>query len=649
MSQEPQLLWTPPQSLKQNSNLRHYINWLGEKKNLYFRDYDSLWAWSVQQSAEFWETLWQYFEIVSSGTYKNVLQKPSSGMIGTKWFEGAAVSYAEHIFRHANNERPAIIFKSELNGRDEINWDILEDKVARLLFWLKANGLKKGDRVCSLLPNIPEAVIAFLAVNAAGAVWSSCSPDFGNASIEDRFVQIEPNFVFVPDGYSYNGKIFEKLSAWQQLQQSLPSVKKWIQVPFINAENRLPGSAMWLETMDDKSELSFERVPFDFPIWILFSSGTTGKPKAITHSVGGCLLEHLKALALHQDVKPGETYFWYSTTGWMMWNYSLASMLCGATLVLYEGSAGYPDIRSLWRYAMESKVNHFGGGAAYYIACMKAEVEFGENEFPALRTIGSTGSPLPPEAFHWIYKKVKKDVWLISLSGGTDICSCFVGGNPFLPVYEGEIQCRLLGCALDAWDETGNPVREHLGEMVITQPMPSMPIYFWNDDNNIKYRNSYFEQYPGVWRHGDWIAITKRNTIVIYGRSDATLNRDGVRIGTSEVYRALESLPEIADSIVVCIERSGGVYFMPLFVVLKSGFELNESLIKKMNAQLRSQYSPRHVPDAIYQINEVPYTISGKKMEAPVKKILMGIDPDAAANPGTMKNPGAMEQFLNFR
>lgn len=649
MSQEPQPLWAPSESLKQHSNLQRYIHWLGDKKNLYFGDYDSLWAWSVQQSAAFWETLWQYFEIGSSGTYNDVLQKPANGMIGTKWFEGATVNYAEHIFRHANKERPAIIFKSELNSLAEISWEILEDKVASLLFWLKANGLKKGDRVCSLLPNIPETVIAFLAANAAGAVWSSCSPDFGNASIEDRFVQIEPKFVFVPDGYTYNGKVFEKLPAWQQLQQLLPSAEKWIQVPFINTKNRLPGSVMWQETMGNKSELSFERVPFDFPIWILFSSGTTGKPKAITHSVGGCIIEHLKALAFHQDVKPGERYFWYSTTGWMMWNYSLASMLCGATLVLYEGSAGYPDIRSLWDYAKEIKMNHFGGGAAYYIACMKADVKFEEDEFPALRTIGSTGSPLPPEAFHWIYEEVKKDVWLISLSGGTDICSCFVGGNPFLPIYEGEIQCRLLGCALDAWDEKGNPVREHLGEMVITQPMPSMPIYFWNDENNIKYRNSYFEQYPGVWRHGDWIAITNRNSIIIYGRSDATLNRDGVRIGTSEVYRAVEGLPEIADSIVVCIERSGGVYFMPLFVVLKSGYELDESLLKKINLQLRSQYSPRHVPDAIYRINEVPYTISGKKMEAPVKKILMGIDPDVAANPGTMKNPGAMEQFLNFR
>jgi acetoacetyl-CoA synthetase len=649
MSQEPQPLWAPSESLKQNSNLQRYINWLGEKKNLHFIDYDSLWAWSVGQSQAFWETLWQYFEIVSSGDYEDVLQKPASGMIGTKWFEGAKINYAEHIFRNANNERPAIIFKSEQNTLTEISWEILEDKVAKLLFWLRANGLNKGDRVCSLLPNIPEAVIAFLAVNAAGAVWSSCSPDFGNASIEDRFVQIEPKFVFIPDGYTYNGKVFEKLSAWQQLQQLLPTVEKWIQVPFINTENRLSGSVMWQETMGDRSELSFERVPFDFPLWILFSSGTTGKPKAITHSVGGCLIEHLKALALHQDVKPGERYFWYSTTGWMMWNYSLASMLCGATLVLYEGSAGYPDIRSLWHYAKESEMNHFGGGAAYYIACMKADVKFGEDEFPDLRTIGSTGSPLPPEAFHWIYEKVKKDVWLISLSGGTDICSCFVGGNPFLPVYEGEIQCRLLGCALDAWDEEGNPVREDLGEMVITRPMPSMPIYFWNDDKNIRYQSSYFEQYPGVWRHGDWIAITKRNTIVIYGRSDATLNRDGVRIGTSEVYRAVEGLPEVADSIVVCIERPGGIYFMPLFVVLKSGYELNESLIKKINTQLRSQYSPRHVPNAIYQINEVPYTISGKKMEAPVKKILMGIAPDAAASPGTMKNPGAMEQFLNFR
>ncbi len=570
-------------------------------------------------------------------------------MIGNKWFEGVQVNYAEHIFRHSNNDQPAIIFKSEKDNLSEISWVSLTDSVARLAFWLKSNGLNKGDRVCSLLPNIPEAVIAFLAVNSIGAVWSSCSPDFGNASIEDRFVQIEPKFVFVSDGYTYNGKPFDKLSSWQQLQISLPSVKQWILFPFVQNESRWPGAVIWHETLSEKAELVFEKMPFDAPLWILFSSGTTGKPKAITHSVGGCLLEHLKALALHQDVKAGERYFWYSTTGWMMWNFSVASMLCGSTLVLYEGAAAYPDIKSLWNYAKEAGIHHFGGGAAYYIACMKAGVEFSDNEFPLLRTIGSTGSPLPPEAFSWIYQKVKKDVWLISLSGGTDICSCFVGGSPLLPVYEGEIQCRLLGCALEAWDEDGKPVRDTLGEMVITAPMPSMPIYFWNDENNSTYQSSYFEQYPGVWRHGDWIEITQRNSIIIYGRSDATLNRDGVRIGTSEVYRAVEGLPEIADSLVVSIERKGGIYFMPLFVVLQPGYDLDERLIKKINLELRSQYSPRHVPDAVFQINEVPYTISGKKMEAPVKKILMGTAPDIAANPGTMKNPGAMQQFLNFR
>jgi acetoacetyl-CoA synthetase len=525
----------------------------------------------------------------------------------------------------------------------------LEEKVSKVAAWLKSKGIVRGDRVVSLMPNIPETVIAFLATNSIGAVWSSCSPDFGNASITDRFFQIAPRVLFVTDGYTYNGKPFDKISAWQEIVKTLPSVEQIVMVPYIHTENQVSGTVSWSEVLNTKAgEIIFDQVPFNDPIWILFSSGTTGKPKAITHSTGGCLLEHLKALVLHQDVKKGEKYFWYSTTGWMMWNFSVASLLTGATLVIYEGSAGYPGLDTLWQLAMKTGINHFGGGAAFYIACMKAGLHFNASDFPRLRTIGSTGSPLPPEAFKWMYESVKKDAWLISFSGGTDICSGFVGGCPLMPVYAGEIQCRLLGCYLDAFDDQGNSVREQLGEMVIREPMPSMPIYFWGDENNSRYHSSYFEHYEGIWRHGDWIEITSRGSVIIFGRSDATLNRDGVRIGTSEIYSAVESIPEVADSIIVCIEKEGGQYFMPLFVVLKEGNILTEDMKMKIKTRLRNLYSPRHVPDEIYTIAEVPYTISGKKMEAPVKKILMGTDPDKAASRDTMRNPDSLIYFLPF-
>jgi acetoacetyl-CoA synthetase len=649
MKQDNTPLWSPSKTFMQQSNMMHYMDWLKKEKNLSFHNYNDLWEWSVTSIADFWESLWEYFDIKSNSPYKSVVDKPGRGMIGTKWFPGATLNYAEHIFRNKTTDSPAIIFQSETKPLQNISWTELEEKVSKVAAWLISKGIVRGDRVVSLMPNIPETVIAFLATNSIGAVWSSCSPDFGNASITDRFFQIAPKVLFVTDGYTYNGKPFDKISGWQEIVKTLPSAEQIVMVPYIHTENQVYGTVSWAEVLNTATgEIIFEAVPFNHPMWILFSSGTTGKPKAITHSSGGCLLEHLKALVLHQDVKKGEKYFWYSTTGWMMWNFSVASLLTGATLVIYEGSAGYPALDTLWKLAMKTGINHFGGGAAFYIACMKGGLHFNAGDFPVLRTIGSTGSPLPPEAFKWSYASVKKDAWLISFSGGTDICSGFVGGCPLMPVNAGEIQCRLLGCYLDAFDEFGNSVREELGEMVIREPMPSMPIYFWNDEKNSRYHSSYFEQYEGIWRHGDWIEITSRGSVIIFGRSDATLNRDGVRIGTSEIYSAVESIPEVADSIIVCIEKVGGQYFMPLFVVMKEGNILTEEMKMKIKTILRTQYSPRHVPDEIYAITEVPYTISGKKMEAPVKKILMGTDPEKAASRDTMRNPDSLIYFLPF-
>lgn len=646
-------LYTPSRRITEQSILKKYIDWLFIKKGLYFRDYDDLWDWSVTDLEAFWESIWQFFDVQSYSPYYQIVFEPGrQDMIGTEWFRGATLNYAEHIFRYRSNQRPAMLFASELRPHPaSISWETLERRVNAVATYLRQQGVGIGDRVVSVLPNIPEAVVAFLATNAIGAVWSSCSPDFGTSSIVDRFQQIEPKVLIAADGYTYNGKAIDKTEAMRELRISLPTLQRVIWLPYLDPDSRLERTVLWQEVLGTPTPdgLMFEPVPFDHPIWVLYSSGTTGKPKAITHSVGGCLLEHLKALALHQDVRMGERYFWYSTTGWMMWNFAIGSMLVGATLVLYDGAAGYPDLNTLWNLADEARINHFGGGAAYYLACMRAGLKPVDMvKLSYLRTIGSTGSPLPPEGFRWIYDSVKSDVWLISFSGGTDVCSGFVGGNPLLPVYEGEIQCRLLGCKVEAFDENARPVRGELGEMVILKPMPSMPIYFWNDPGNERYRKSYFDTYPGVWRHGDYIRITERNGIIIYGRSDATLNRDGVRIGTSEIYSAVESLPEIADSLVVGLEQPGGRYFMPLFVVLRDGFALTDELVSRIKKTLRSQFSPRHVPDAIYAIGEVPYTISGKKLETPVKKILSGVDVSLAASKDTLRNPSALEPFISF-
>lgn len=644
-------MWSPPAGFIEQSNMQHFINWLKERKNLAFDNYEELWQWSVTDIAVFWTCISEYNKVQFHSVYEDVLVKPKEGMIGTQWFKGATLNYAEHIFRNKTGKHPAIVFQSEQQPLTEISWAQLEEQVSKAVVFLKQCGITKGDRVVSIMPNIPETVVAFLAAASVGAVWSSCSPDFGNPSVIDRFLQIEPKVLFATDGYTYNGKAFDKRTALQELVKSLPGLKQVVVFPFLDENTVVENTISWAEVMSATAQpLQFEPLPFEHPIWVLYSSGTTGKPKAITHSVGGCLLEHLKTLILHQDVKPGEKYFWYSTTGWMMWNFSVASLLAGATLVIYEGSAAYPDLNVLWNLAEHSGINHFGGGAAYFIACMKAGLNFiDSNKLKALRTIGSTGSPLPPEAFKWIYESVKQEVWLISFSGGTDICSGFVGGCPLWPVYPGEIQCRLLGCKLEAFDDNGKPVREQLDEMVILEPMPSMPVYFWNDENNERYRSSYFENYPNIWRHGDWIEITNRHSVIIFGRSDATLNRDGVRIGTSEIYSAVDQVAEISDSLVVCLELEGGKYFMPLFVVMKEGLKLNDEIKSKIKSQLRRQYSPRHVPDEIYGVNEIPYTISGKKMEAPVKKILMGMDASKAASKDTMKNPQALDYFARFK
>jgi acetoacetyl-CoA synthetase len=654
-STHPPVLWRPSPALLQSSNLTRFMEWLSREKGLQFDHYQALWAWSTADLPGFWECIWQYFDIQSHTPYQAVLH--GNQMPHFNWFEGATLNYAEHIFRHKTDDRPAILFKNERNELAEISWVELEEQTAALAHFFRQNGLKAGDRVAAYLPNTPHAVVAALAAMAVGAVWSSCSPDFGAASVADRFAQIEPRILITVDGYEYGGKAFNKCETVAEICRLLPTVEKVVFIPYLNSQATLDTDKHTLhwdtiiqEGKKEAPKLAFQALPFSHPLWILYSSGTTGIPKAIVHSHGGNLLEHLKYLHFHNDLREGERFFWFSTTGWMMWNFTVGALLGGATIILYDGSPGFPDLHGLWQLAEQTRMTHFGTSAPFLVSCMKAGLSPGQRfKLDELRSIGSTGSPLPPEAFGWVYQHIKKEVWLASMAGGTDVCTAWVGGNPLLPVYQGEIQCRCLGCAMESWDEDGRPVAAgEVGEMVVTKPMPSMPVRFWGDPAGEKYRSSYFEHYPGVWRHGDWLQITERDTLVILGRSDATLNRQGVRIGTAEIYRALDQLPELKDTLIINLERPDGSDWMPLFVVLNDSYTLNEPLKASIKSALRNAYSPRHVPDDILEIPEVPYTISGKKMETPVKKILQRKPLEKAYNRDSMRNPDAMEYFIRL-
>ena len=643
------ILWQPSESFKSESQLRAYILWLAQKKFLHFDNYDELWQWSVDSHESFWESLWEYFDIISHADYTSICSKDT--MPGVRWFEGARLNYAEHVFRMRSDGRDALIFVNEKECR-KISWQELEQSVKAFQSFLISKGIKAGDRVAAYLPNIPEAIIAFLAVNSLGAVWSCCSPDFGVETVLERFQQIQPKLLIAADGYRYAGKEFDRTEEIRKIKEGLDSLEGLVMIPYLAGQSVPEDSVNWLSILEDhktSDTLEFEALDFNHAIWVLYSSGTTGKPKAITHSNGGVLLEHLKYMAFHNNVREGENFFWFTTTGWMMWNFLQASLLAGATAILYDGSPAYPDLEVLWSITEDLPIHHFGTSAPYLTALMKRGIQVGSKyNMSSLRSIGSTGAPLPSEAFDWIYENISSDVWLCSMSGGTDVCTAFVGGNPLMNVQRGRIQSRALGCALYAYDEEGNKVLGSLGEMVIEKPMPSMPVYFWNDDGMERYRKSYFEKFPAKWCHGDWIRLYEDGSLIIQGRSDATLNRKGIRIGTAEIYSVIDKFPEIKDSLIINLERTNGDDIMPLFVVCNEGYNLDEALINRIKHELRTQCSPRHVPDAFYKVSDIPYTLSGKKMEVPVKKLLMGMERAKLMNEDAMRNPESLDQFVSL-
>jgi len=646
-------LWEPSAELVENSRMTEFMRWLEAERGLAFDDYHELQRWSVDDLEGFWSAIWEFFDVQADGDPSPVLA--STEMPGAKWFPNVSLNYAEHVFAGRDEDAATAIFhSSELRELGELSWGELRSQVAACAAALRALGVRKGDRVVAYMPNIPETTVAFLAAASIGAVWSSCSPDFGAASVVDRFAQIEPKVLFAIDGYRYSGKDFDRRETVAELRAAMPTLEHTVVLPYLDPEADLaplPGARRWEELLaaGQGAELAFERVPFDHPLWVLYSSGTTGLPKAIVQGHGGILIEHLKVLNLHVDAHPGDRLFWFTTTGWMMWNFITSGLLTPAAIVLFDGNPGYPDLNTLWDLAERTEVSMFGTSAAYISACMKAGIEPGAGrDLSALTSVGSTGSPLAPEGFDWIYEHIGADTWLFSTSGGTDVCTAFVGGVPTLPVYRGELQAPALGAALEAWDEDGNPVTEEVGELVIVKPMPSMPIHFWNDPGDERYRESYFEMFPGIWRHGDWIEITSRGTAVIYGRSDSTINRGGIRMGTSEIYRAVLSIEAIVDALVVDLPNPEGDGWMPLFVVLREGVELDEELPKEIARRVRERCSPRHVPNEVFQIAEVPRTLSGKVLEVPVKRILMGTPVEKAASRDSLANPAALDYFVEM-
>ena len=645
-------LWTPSPDQVERTVLSRYTRWLEAEHSLSFSGYHDLWSWSVTDLEGFWASLWEYFDVQASRPYERVLGRRA--LDSAEWFPGAELSYAEHIFRGKPDDQVAIVHASELRPQADLTWGELRAETARVAAGLRELGVERGDRVAAYLPNIPEAAIAFLACASIGATWSSCSPDFGARSVIDRLAQIEPKVLFAVDGYRYGGRDFDRLDVVGEIQSAIGSLERTVVLPYLDTApdlGRLASAISWgeLGRAGEGARLEFQQLPFDHPLWVLYSSGTTGLPKGIVHGQGGILLEYLKQLHLMTDAQAGDRIFWFSTTGWMMWNYLIGALLTDAAIVIYDGNPVAPDPEVLWNLAASARVNCFGTSAAYLSACIKSGIEPTRGrDLSPLRSVGSTGSPLSPEGFRWVYEHVGRETWLFSMSGGTDLGTAFVGGVPTLPVYEGELQARSLGAKVEAFDEHGRSVVDEVGELVLTEPMPSMPICLWDDPGRERLRESYFSFFPGIWRHGDWIEITSRGTAIIYGRSDSTINRGGVRIGTSEIYRAVLELDQVVDALVVDLPLRATNGWILLFVVVREGGSLGDELVAEIRRRIREDCSPRHLPDEIRELAEIPRTLSGKVVEVPVKRILMGAAPETVLSLGSLANPKSLDPFVEL-
>jgi acetoacetyl-CoA synthetase len=622
-----------------------FRDWLRAERGLDFPDYQRLWEWSTTDLAGFWSAVVSFLSVRFHDTPSAVLG--STDMPGAQWFPGATLNYAEHALLGGPDDAVALVFEREDGLSEQVTYGELRSRVAAVRAGLVSLGVGRGDRVVALAPNCPQTLIAFLATASLGAVWSSCSPDFGTRAIADRFTQIEPVVLFAVDGYVYNGRSFDIRSTVTQLRSGIPSLKATVLIDYLSSEASLDGAVPWTDLLAHQAPLAFEAVPFDHPLWVLYSSGTTGLPKGIVQGHGGIVVEHLKMLALHCDLGPGDRFFWFTTTGWMMWNFLISGLMVGATVVLFDGSPAHPDLNALWRLAEKHGVTFFGTSAPFIQSCLKQHLQPAASlDLSALRALGSTGAPLSPEGFRWIADEVGSAVQICSVSGGTDLCTAFVGSSPDVPVWLGELSCRCLGAAVSSFDESGQPLVGEVGELVITAPMPSMPVFFWNDPDGVRLREAYFETYPGIWRHGDWIQITERGSAIIYGRSDSTLNRGGVRMGTSEFYRVVEGFDEVVDSLV--IDTSGAATAdgeLLCFLVLAPDVELS-TVEPRLRTELRGALSPRHVPDRFIIVDEIPRTLNGKKCEVPVKKILAGVAPERAVSRDALANPGSLQPFL---
>ena len=652
--QPGELLWTPvPERIRQ-ANVTALADWLARERGRHFADYRALWRWSVEDLEGFWQALWDYFAIESSAPHTRVLERRA--MPGAEWFPGARLNYAQHVLRGERAGGDVLLHLSETRPLTALKWETLGKQVRTLATELRALGVQPGDRVVAWMPNIPETMAAMLATTAVGAIWACCSPDFGERGTLDRLAQLEPKVLFSVDGYRYGGKAFDRRSQLRDIAASLSSLEHLIYLPQLNPEDTtppLPSARHWRTLFERPApaatDFEYAQVPFDHPLWTLFSSGTTGLPKPIVHGHGGILLENLKNATFHFDLHAGDRVFFYTTSGWMLWNFITSIPLTGALPVLYDGHPGYPTPDVLWKMADEAGVASFGASPTYVDQLKRSGIVPRERyRLEKLRTINLAGSPATPESMEWFYRNVKGDLWVANGSGGTDCCTGFVGGVPVLPVRAGEIQAPQLGVSAKAFNAHGESVVDEVGELVLTEPMPSMPLRFWNDPDNRRYLETYFQDFPGVWRHGDFFRIDPQGRSYVLGRSDATLNRYGIRIGTAEIYRTLTLLPEVQDALIVNLDLPEGGFFMPLFVKLAAGTELDAGLEAKIRDTLRRDYTPRHVPDKIYQAPGIPYTLTGKKMEVPVRRILMGMPAEKAANRSGVADPSTLDYFITY-